>query len=84
MQVIGLVGGAGCTIYSSKAAIHFATDIRKDLYETLAYFSSSNRDQYGTGKLITILTSDVEAIQRALLMTLKVFVRLCYHLLERS
>lgn len=73
--VIGLIGGAGCSIYSTKTAIHFATDIRKELFETLAYFSSRNRDQYGSGKLITILTSDVEAIQRALLMTLKVFVR---------
>lgn len=73
--VIGLIGGVGCTIYSSKAAIHFATDIRQDLYETLAYFSSTNRDRIGTGKLITILTSDVEAVQRALMMTLKVFVR---------
>ena len=73
--VIGLIGGVGCSIYSAKTAIHFATDIRKELFETLAYFSSRNRDQYGSGKLITILTSDVEAIQRALLMTLKVFVR---------
>lgn len=73
--VIGLIGGIGCTVYSSKAAIHFATDIRKDVYETMAHFSSTNRDQFGTGKLITILISDVEAIQRALMMTLRVFVR---------
>ncbi|MEX3624833.1 ABC transporter ATP-binding protein [Viridibacillus arvi] len=73
--LVGLVGGVGCSIFSAKTAVHFATDIRKDLYDTITYFSSSNRDSFGTGKLITIMTSDVEALQRALMMTLKIFVR---------
>lgn len=33
--VLGLVGGIGCSYYSSKAAIHFASDIRQALYERL-------------------------------------------------
>lgn len=71
----GLIGGVGCSIFSSRAAIHFATDIRQDLYETISYFSSRNKDQFTLGKLITNLTNDVEALQRALIMLLKVFVR---------
>lgn len=72
---LGLVGGVGCAIFSSRAAIHFATDIRQDLYETISYFSSRNKDHFTLGKLITNLTNDVEALQRALIMLLKVFVR---------
>ncbi|MBD8028646.1 ABC transporter ATP-binding protein [Ureibacillus sp. Re31] len=73
--VVGLLGGVGCGIYASKTAINFATDIRQDLYETITYFSNSNKDRFTLGKLITNITSDVEMLQRALLMLLKIFVR---------
>ena len=73
--LIGLVGGAVCSIYASKTAVNFAADIRQDLYETITYFSNSNKDHFTLGKLITNITSDVEMLQRALTMLLKVFVR---------
>lgn len=72
---IGLIGGVACSIYASKAAVNFATDIRKDLYTTITYFSSKNKDTFTIGKLITNMTTDLEMIQRALLMLLKIFVR---------
>jgi len=73
--VIGLVGGASCTIYSTKAAVNVATDLRRDVFKRALHFSSENRDAVGTGKLITILTSDIAVLQNALMMTLRVFVR---------
>lgn len=73
--VLGLVGGIGCSFYSSKAAIHFASDIRQSLYEKMMTYSAKERDTFTTGKLITILTSDVESVQRAFMMTLRIFVR---------
>ena len=73
--IVGLIGGVGCSIYASRAAVNFATDLRKDLYETITYFSNDNKDKFTLGKLITNLTSDVEMLQRALTMTLKIFVR---------
>lgn len=73
--VMGLIGGIGCSIYASRAAVNFATDVRHDLYNTITYFSTSSKDQFTLGKLITNLTSDVEMLQRALTMLLKIFVR---------
>lgn len=73
--LLGLLGGAGCTIYATKAAVNFATDIRQDLYETITKFSERNKDHFTLGKLITNLTFDVETLQRALMMLLKIFVR---------
>ncbi|MFJ8237350.1 ABC transporter ATP-binding protein [Ureibacillus sp. NPDC094379] len=73
--LLGLVGGSVCSIYASKTAVNFAADIRQDLYETITYFSNSNKDHFTIGKLITNITSDVEMLQRALTMLLKVFVR---------
>lgn len=73
--VFGLVGGIGCSYYSSKAAIQFASDVRQSLFEKMMTYSAKERDAFTTGKLITILTSDVESVQRAFMMTLRIFVR---------
>ena len=73
--IIGLIGGAGCTIYSTKASVNFAADIRRDVFKKTEQFSSKNTDAFGAGKLITIVTNDVTAVQQALMMTLRVFVR---------
>ena len=73
--VIGLIGGVGCTIYSTRAAVNFAADIRKDVFKMTERFSSKNMDNIGVGKLITIVTNDITAVQQALMMTLRVFVR---------
>ncbi|MGW6190781.1 ABC transporter ATP-binding protein [Bacillus cereus] len=72
---IGLVGGLGCMMYSTKAAVNFATDIRKDVFAKIETFSSKNRDLFGTGKLLTIVTNDITSIQSAMTMTLRVLVR---------
>ena len=72
---IGLIGGVACSVYASRAAVNFATDIRQDLYTTITYFSNKNKDKFTIGKLITNMTTDLEMIQRALVMLLKIFVR---------
>ncbi|GEK34973.1 ABC transporter ATP-binding protein [Kurthia sibirica] len=75
VAVIGLIGGLGCIYLSSKVGLNLATDVRADLYEVSSYFSARRRNEVGTGKLVTILTSDIEMVQRALMMTLRIFVR---------
>lgn len=72
---IGLMGGVGSTVYSAKASVNFATDIRRDVFKKTEQFSSENMDSFGAGKLITIVTNDVAAVQQALMMTLRIFVR---------
>ncbi|MED1795429.1 ABC transporter ATP-binding protein [Brevibacillus nitrificans] len=73
--IIGLIGGAGSSIYAAKAAVNFATDIRRDVFKKTEQFSNQNTDSFGTGKLITILTNDIATLQQAVIMTLRVFVR---------
>ena len=73
--IIGLIGGIGCTIYSTKSAVNIATDIRRELFSKIEHLSSHNRDKIGTGKLITNVTSDINSVQTAVMMTLRVFVR---------
>lgn len=73
--IIGLIGGIGCTIFSTKSAVNIATDIRRDLFKKIEHLSSEHRDKLGTGKLITNVTSDINSVQTAIVMTLRVFVR---------
>ncbi|WP_148629609.1 ABC transporter ATP-binding protein [Bacillus sp. E214] len=73
--IIGLLGGMGSTIFSTRSAIHFSTDLRRDVFEKIDYFSGENTDKFGAGKLITIMTNDISAVQQAVMMTLRIFVR---------
>ena len=73
--ISGLIGGAGCSFFASRAAVNFATDVRQDLYEVITYFSNSSKDKFTLGKLVTNLTNDIDALQKALTMLLKIFVR---------
>ena len=34
-SLIGMIGGVGCSIYASRTAVNFSTDLRHDLYETI-------------------------------------------------
>ena len=73
--VMGLIGGMGSTIYSTRASVNIATDIRSDVFKKIIGFSGPNTDKFGTGKLITIVTNDIAALQQAIMMTLRIFVR---------
>jgi ABC-type multidrug transport system fused ATPase/permease subunit len=73
--LIGLMGGLGCIFYSTKTAVNFSTDLRKEVLTKIVSFSGENREAFGTGKLITIITNDIMALQTALTMTLRVLVR---------
>ncbi|WP_409342128.1 ABC transporter ATP-binding protein [Paenibacillus sp. MBLB4367] len=75
IAVIGLIGGVGCTIFSSIASQHFGADVRKDLFQTVQTFSFRNLDTFQTGSLVTRLTNDVVQLQTFVQMTLRIFVR---------
>ena len=71
VALIGLIGGAGCTVFASKSSLHFATDLRKDVFEKVQTFSFRNLDQFEGGSLITRLTNDIVQLQMLVLMALR-------------
>ncbi|MCH5584505.1 ABC transporter ATP-binding protein/permease [Shimazuella sp. AN120528] len=73
--LIGLVGGLGCIFFSTKTAVNFSGDVRLAALSKIITFSGENRERFGAGKLITIVTNDIVTIQNALTMTLRVLVR---------
>ncbi|RXI47789.1 ABC transporter ATP-binding protein [Clostridium tetani] len=72
---LGLFGGVMCIILSTKAGVNLSTDIRRDLYKKIQKFSGENIDKFQSGKLIIILTNDVNSIQMAVMMMLRIVVR---------
>ncbi|WP_248929150.1 ABC transporter ATP-binding protein [Paenibacillus hamazuiensis] len=73
--LIGLIGGVGCTVFSSKASQYFGADLRKALYRHVQTFSFGNLDRFKAGSLVTRLTGDIVQVQNLVQMTLRIFVR---------
>lgn len=75
IAIFGIIGGAGCTICSAKAAMGFGTDIRKDMLDRIQSFSFVNLDKFKTSSLITRLTNDITQVQQIVMMSLRMLVR---------
>ncbi len=72
---IGMLGGFGCTIFSSIASQNFGADLRTDLFTRIQAFSFHNLDRFPTASLITRLTNDVVQVQNVVLIMLRSLVR---------
>ncbi|MGI6160830.1 MAG: ABC transporter ATP-binding protein [Christensenellales bacterium] len=72
---IGLVGGIGCVYFSAKASQNFGADLRKALFNKIQSFSFAGLDIFGTASLVTRLTNDVQQIQLAVMMMMRIMVR---------
>ncbi|MDO3410826.1 ABC transporter ATP-binding protein [Saccharibacillus sp. CPCC 101409] len=73
--LLGVIGGVGCTIYSSIASQNFGRDLRSSLYRKIQTLSFRNLDRLPTGTLITRVTNDVTQLQTFVQMLLRMFVR---------
>jgi ATP-binding cassette subfamily B multidrug efflux pump len=75
VALIGLIGGLGCTVFSSTASQNFGADVRKELFAKVQSFSFGVLDTFKAGSLVTRLTNDVVQVQGVVLMTLRILVR---------
>jgi ATP-binding cassette subfamily B protein len=73
--VIGMIGGAGCTVFAVIASQHYSADLRSDLFKKVESFSFNEIDKFTTGSLVTRLTNDVTQLQNLVAMALRMFVR---------
>ncbi len=71
----GLIGGFGCTFFSSRAAQSFGNDLRRLLFHHIQKFSFSETDKFTTGSLVTRLTNDVQAMQYVVTMFTHMVIR---------
>jgi ATP-binding cassette, subfamily B, multidrug efflux pump len=75
VALIGLAGGVGCGVFTVLAAQNFGADLRGTLFRKVQALSFGNLDRLETGGLITRLTNDVTQVTEAVMMLLRVMVR---------
>ena len=75
VALVGAVGGIGCTVYATRAAQAFGADVRGALFRQVQRLSFADLARFETGRLVTRLTNDVEQVQEAAAMLLRIMVR---------
>lgn len=75
LGALGLAAGSLCQYLAAKASQGFGTDLRNALYERINELSFFHLDSIGTSSLITRLTNDINHMQTALAMSIRLAVR---------
>lgn len=75
LALVGLTCSFTAQYFAAKAAVGFSVGLRKDLFAKIQSFSYSQTDVYGTSTLITRMTADVNQVQSAVNLTLRLFLR---------
>lgn len=75
LAVIGLVCSITAQYYASKAAVGMATSLRHYLFQHIQSLSFTEMDTLGASTLITRMTSDINQVQNAVNMVLRLFLR---------
>ncbi len=70
-----MAGGVGGAYFGAKAAVYFASDVRRDVYGKVQSFSFANIDKFSTGSLVTRLTNDITQMQNFINALLRMALR---------
>ena len=75
LAVVGFISALTAQYFAAKAAVGFGKELRSDLYRHINTLSYSEIDKIGTSTLITRLTADVNQMQTAVNLFLRLFLR---------
>lgn len=73
--IISLTSALICQKYASIASQGFGTTVRNELFSHINTFSYKEIDKFGTSSLITRITNDVNQLQLAVAMLIRLVVR---------
>lgn len=75
LAIVGFISALFAQYFAAKAAVGFGKELRGDLYRHINTLSYSEIDKIGTSTLITRLTADVNQMQTAVNLFLRLFLR---------
>ena len=75
MAIISLICGILGGKYASIASVGMAANLRSDLYKKLSSFSFENIDKFSTSSLVTRMTTDINNVQNAFQMMIRIVIR---------
>ncbi len=75
MALVSLASGAGAARFAAKAGMGFGSNLRSAIFAKIQDFSFGNIDRFSTPSLITRMTSDINTIQMAYTMIVRIVIR---------
>ena len=75
LACVSLLCGASAAYFASKAGMGFGSELRKGIFNNVQSFSFSNVDKFSTGSIITRMTTDINTVQMAFMMALRMLIR---------
>ncbi|MBQ9331734.1 MAG: ABC transporter ATP-binding protein, partial [Oscillospiraceae bacterium] len=75
MALLSLVCGGAAGVTGSRASAGFARNLRADLFSRIQTFSFENIDRFSAPSLVTRLTTDIQYVQMAFMMAIRLAVR---------
>ena len=75
ITVLGSLGSIVSSYFSAKVSSRVAMDMRKDIFAKVMSLSFADVENFSTASLITRTTSDIWTVQRTLIMSLTMMVR---------
>ena len=75
LACISLLCGASAAYFASKAGMGFGAELRNGIFAKVQSFSFSNIDKFSTGSIITRMTTDINMVQMAFMMALRMVIR---------
>lgn len=75
LAIVGFISALTAQYFAAKASVGFGKELRDDLYRHINTLSYSEIDKIGTSTLITRLTADVNQMQTAVNLFLRLFLR---------
>ncbi|MBR4473127.1 MAG: ABC transporter ATP-binding protein [Oscillospiraceae bacterium] len=75
MAILSLIFGGAAGVTGAHASAGFARNLRGDLFKRIQTFSFENIDHFSAPSLVTRLTTDIQYVQMAFMMSIRLAVR---------
>ena len=75
MAIVSLACGILGGVFGSKASVGLATNLRSDMYKKIESFSFANIDKFSASSLVTRMTTDINNVQMAFMMCIRIVIR---------
>ncbi|HOQ01007.1 MAG TPA: ABC transporter ATP-binding protein [Acetivibrio clariflavus] len=75
LGVVGMISSITAQYFAAKAAVGFATKLRRALFKHIGQLSYTEIDTLGTSCMITRMTSDMNQVQSGVNLTLRLLLR---------
>ncbi len=75
LAFVSLLFGILSGVFATKASAGVAKNLRKDMFQSIETYSFSNIDSFSTSSLVTRMTTDVNNVQMAFQMMIRILFR---------